>query len=218
MPVCDACDDEISADHAAGACGACGKPVESATCPWCDGLGMGPIKRVVRLAPFDGVVRDLVHHAKFRGRWELATWLGHRLGQTASAKALLGDPDVTIVPVPLHPHRRALRGYDQAQLIALAAGKACGVRVIEALTRVRSTAPQTALTSVAARRTNVRDAFKICPGICTTGQTVVLMDDVMTTGATLRAAARVMESASAARISALVVGVADPRRDGFESV
>jgi predicted amidophosphoribosyltransferase len=102
-----------------------------------------------------------------------------------------------LVPVPLHPARRAWRGFDQASLLAGTAGAAWGIPVLPALERRRDTPPQ-ARTDAGARRENVRGAFTLAPGASQYlhSRPVLLVDDVATTGSTLLEAAWALEAAA----------------------
>ena len=103
------------------------------------------------------------------------------------------------VPVPLHPSRRRRRGFNQAADLA----RHLDVRVVHALRRMRATATQADLPA-AQRHRNVRDAFAITPaGRTIAGETVLLVDDVSTTGATLDACARALKAAGVKEVRAL---------------
>jgi ComF family protein len=123
---------------------------------------------------------------------------------------------VTVVPVPLHRDRRRERGYNQAEALArglmVELGK--GKRGVEldsrCLQKILATPPQTGL-SPAERRENVRGAFAVSDAHSLKDQAVVLIDDVMTTGATLSACARVLKAAGARRVVALTLARATPQ-------
>lgn len=108
-----------------------------------------------------------------------------------------------LVPVPLHDSRLRRRGYDQAQELARSLARALQVPLLsEALVRTRATAPQSEL-DAGARQRNLRRAFEVRPGAVLPDH-VVLIDDVMTTGATLEAAAKRLRRAGVARVDAWV--------------
>lgn len=148
--------------------------------------------------------RQLVLDLKFR-RW---TWLREDLVDllegAARAKLDVSAVDV-VVPVPLHRWRRFTRRFNQAALLAegLAAriGRLC---LPDALRRVRDTGHQSRL-GAKARRDNVKGAFEACRPECLRGRTVLLIDDVSTTGSTLFECAAVLKKAGAARVWCLTV-------------
>ena len=221
-PLCERC--LLDLDHTSidRACEHCGKPVgdgettaAAVACPWCDGRGVGRIKQVARLGLMGGPLRQLIHLIKYRGRWELADWLGHRLADHPAAVRILAEADV-LVPVPLHALRQTYRGYNQAALIARQLSRRRRIPIVHPAVRAKSTVAQTALTSVAARQANLRDAFVLLEPALIEGKRVVLVDDVMTTGATLRSFAWSLSAARPAHLSAIVVALADPRGKRFE--
>ncbi len=202
--LCDACLGELIDASTQPSCQACGRPASGSACPWCGGRGDGPIKRVVRLGVYEPPLSSLIVSAKFSGRWELCRPLGHALADVA------GDlpPDAVVVPVPLHAHRLASRGFDQAYLIAEALAGQRRVPLVRALKRQRHTRPQTALTGTTARQQNLRDAFALNDLGGVEGRAVVLVDDVMTSGSTLRSAARAVQAGKPRLIMAAVLAVA----------
>lgn len=111
-----------------------------------------------------------------------------------------------VVPVPLHPWRRYRRGYNQSELLARELGRLLDVPMMNALTRVRHTTPQVELRKKQ-RRDNVRGAFALHEDVarCENKGSVLLIDDVCTTGATLGECARVLKSAGFAPIYALTL-------------
>jgi len=111
-----------------------------------------------------------------------------------------------LLHVPVHPARRAARGYDQAELLARAAAPALGLPALGALRRKRATAPQYEL-GRDRRAANVAAAFAVDPlfRAAVAGRWLVLVDDVVTTGATLVACAEALLDAGAAAVSALTV-------------
>jgi ComF family protein len=148
----------------------------------------------------------VVHALKYEGRRSLARPLA-RLMRRRGADVLDGAD--YLVPVPLHPSRRRQRGFNQAEDLA----RHIGLPVLSALRRTRATRPQLDLPA-AQRHRNVRRAFALTQGgRHAAGRTVVLVDDVSTTGATLQACARVLKEAGAAEVRALTAArvVSGPR-------
>lgn len=182
-------------------CAGCGDP-GSDLCPRCGGailnlksvVGRAGARapQAVALGEYDGLLRSVVLALKFRG----ARMLGARLGRCLAQK--IAWPYESIVPVPLHALRQRSRGYNQAAEIAHGIAAYSGApRADGALVRVRATLPQTEL-DFASRRANVRDAF--APGreaYRVRGRRVLLVDDVITTGATGSACAAALLSAGA---------------------
>ncbi len=143
-----------------------------------------------------------MHALKFGGWGELAPVMARRL---VPAARRIGWPDSTlIVPVPTTPSRRRERGYNQAELLARALGGVIGFPVVDALRRSEGRATQIALPR-AERLTNVDGAFRVVAerASCLAGRSILLVDDVLTTGATASAAATELSRAGAAEISLL---------------
>lgn len=170
------------------------------------GLPDGPPEPLVQLewcAPFSGVVRRSLHVLKYGGEQRIAGPLGSALADRWRAAGAGGD---LLVPVPVHAVRRRERGYDQASLLARAAAAGLGLPWLEAVVRVRATAPQYRLDR-RHRAANMAGAFGLAPGadVTVAGRWVVLVDDVVTTGATMREAAEVLLAAGATAVSGLAV-------------
>ncbi|WP_175951457.1 phosphoribosyltransferase family protein [Burkholderia sp. BCC0405] len=148
-------------------------------------------------APLDGLARGLKFHRQLALGAEFAARLARLIDDTPGA----GGFDL-VVPVPLSHRRLVARGYNQAWVIARPLARRLGVRADAALlARVADTAPQSRLDRHA-RRDNVMAAFAVAGGVA--GRHVALVDDVMTSGATLAAAAHALKAAGAARVTNLV--------------
>lgn len=159
------------------------------------------------LAPFNRPVQRLIHMLKYQGRVSAGHVLGTALGRSL-AEDDLAAADCVLVPIPLHGSRQRERGYNQSALIARAAGAALGLPVWQrALLRTRATPTQTAL-GLPERAANVEGAFRVnqANGVC--GRTVLLIDDVITTGATANACTKALLGAGVKEV--LVAAAASP--------
>ena len=170
--------------------------------PCAGGAARAPAFDYARAAAgYGGAVREAVHALKFGGRRSLARPLGD-LVREQCAGALTERPDA-FVPVPLARARERERGFNQAALLAERLGSTLGVRVRPRwLVRLRATAAQSDL-SAAERRANVEGAFAAAPAVA--DRHVVVIDDVVTTGATIGDCARALRAAGARRVGVLAV-------------
>ncbi len=201
-------------------CARCGVPFASVaeadpglTCAVC--AAAPPAYRRARSAlRYDAQSKALILAFKHGDRPELARALAPHM-QRAGA-ALLREAD-TLVPVPLHRARLYQRRYNQAGMLALAVGKLAARPVaIDALVRLRRTAPL-GVTSAIGRAAELAGAFAVRPSraAAVAGRRVLLIDDVMTSGATAEACARVLRAAGAACVDVLAAArVPDPRTRG----
>jgi ComF family protein len=185
-------------------------------CPHCNGKGIDPIEQVVRLGVFHEPLKTLVHRMKYRHGWPIAEVLAERVMVHPPVKALLADSDC-LVPLPLHPRRQWERGYNQAEVIARRLSWRTRLPVRSPLVRVRNSPSQTTLHAQAKRWENVRDVFRLIDAAAVGGRRVVLVDDVMTSGSTLRAAALALAAAKPAGISVLTIAVADPKGRAYQA-
>jgi competence protein ComFC len=178
--------------------------------PWCPGCGVPlalnrcqcermpeALFATRSVGPFDGWLRNAIVQYKYHGEWAraepLALPLANAIGEMMPCDAL--------VPVPLHTARFRQRGFNQSQLLARHAARHLGIEVREAVVRSRHSTAQATL-SAAERRPNVDRAFAVCPTACVEGMSLILIDDVITTGSTLAACADVLLAAGAKSVSA----------------
>lgn len=163
-------------------------------------------------APFwyTGEVREGLLRFKFRGSRASARPLGALLAQCA-AEEFSGEFDL-VTWVPVSRKRRRQRGYDQAELLAKGMCRVWKVKPVRCLNKVQHNPAQSSLADAAARRANVLGVYDPFRPERFRGKRVLLIDDICTTGSTLRECARVLKTAGAAEVLALTV--AKPRREG----
>lgn len=218
-PLCLACGQAVAA-HAT-VCGSCWREIDFLERPWCAVTGIpfpfeageGAVSAAAVAFPpsyararavmrYDDLAARLIHRFKYSDRMEaapaFAAWLA-RIGADILPHAHI------VAPVPLHPRRLFSRRFNQSAELSRALARRSGLLYMpELLCRVRATRPQVGL-SGDQRRRNVKGAFRLSPGgeEAIKGRHVVLVDDVMTTGATAEACARVLVHAGAAEVSVL---------------
>jgi ComF family protein len=195
-PLCDICGDPLPAWRIIS--------IPLALCPRCR-RGPRLVSRARAVGEYDGALKAIIHALKYEGRRSLAGPLGGLMRQRG-ADLIVGA--ACAVPVPLHPLRRGTRGFNQASDLA----RGLGLPVRHPLRRVRSTPTQTELPA-AQRRRNMRGAFAPRRSAAAlAGATVVLVDDVCTTGATLEACARALKEAGVGEVRALTAARVVARR------
>ncbi len=200
-PFCETCDTALERLPPA-CCRTCAEPgtFASGRCTRCL-LNPPPFARA--WAPFahEGPVSRAIHRFKYEDHPELAEPLAELLAD--EARSFLSRAPALLVALPLHTRRFRERRYDQTQLLAGALAKATGRRApVGLLTRTRETRRQVGL-SEAERAGNVAEAFTASHSV--EGQALLLIDDVFTTGATMRAAAEALRAAGAAHLEVLTI-------------
>jgi ComF family protein len=228
-PLCPACREPLG-QHG-GLCAACWARLSFIAPPYCERLGIPfaydpgpgilsmeaiadpPAYRKARAAVrYDDVARTLVHSLKYGDRMDLAPTLG---GWMASAgRGLLAEADA-LVPVPLHWRRLWARRFNQSAALATAIARHSGVPLMhDTLTRVKATPQQVGL-SRSERERNVQGAFRV-PATAKArlaGRRLIVVDDVLTSGATVDACARTLLRAGAAQVDVLTFArVVQPAR------
>ncbi len=196
-----------------GFCPSCGERTWS-LCPRCSErpplISRVDELPVVALASHEGYLAESIRRLKYAEATHAAFPLGYLLGHSvlrAEATTHFGRA-ATLVPVPLHPTRLVERGYNQAALLARGIAAATGARLdVDCLRRVRATDAQAKLDE-RGRAENAERAFSVRPAA---PRAVVLVDDVCTTGATLRAAARALEAGGHRVLGALTVSLSSRR-------
>ncbi|BAT58986.1 DNA utilization protein GntX [Variibacter gotjawalensis] len=219
-PLCPVCRDPVA--DPAGLCPHCWSRLSFISRPYCERLGTpfaydsGPgllspeaiaeppaYNRARAAVGFDDVSRTLVHAFKYGDRMDLAPMLAGWM--TRAGAELLADADA-LVPVPLHWRRLWARRFNQSATLAKRIGAASDRPVLsDVLKRIRATQQQVGL-SQAERVRNIQGAFAVPEGRrhAVAGRNLVLVDDVLTSGATVQACARTLMRAGAARVDVLV--------------
>jgi len=205
--VCNGCATAVTTDPFP-ACPWCAQTVGPHTdttegCAECRGTALG-FEKAIRLGPYAGKLRDAVLRMKFLAGEGLADLLGRAFAEVRGDTLRTAGIDL-VAPVPLHWWRKWTRGYNQSEAVSreLAAGLGAAV-ASNLLRRVRWTTQQVQPTREA-RRENVKGAFRVRTGARVLGKTVLLVDDVMTTGSTLGEAARTLCAAGADRVVVAVL-------------
>jgi len=178
---------------------------ESGHCALCR-LGLRGFDAVYSYGSYEGSLRELIHLFKYNGVRPLAGTFGHLMAQALPRETTF---DV-IVPMPLHWFKKWQRGFNQSDILAREIGQKWNVPVRNLIHRKKATRPQAGLTN-AKRRANMQGAFKVTRGKPLAGMRVLLVDDVVTTGATASACARVLKRAGAAHVALLALARTDRR-------
>ncbi|HQN08052.1 MAG TPA: ComF family protein [Thermoanaerobaculia bacterium] len=198
--VCAACWAALPLLDPGTACATCALPGAAPLCRTCASVAP-PVERTIAVTLYTGVARRVVHALKFRGHDILASRCG-RLMATAARAARLCDEPSAVVPVPSTARRTRERGYDPGALLADEVARCLRTPYRPLLSRVRETPPQSRVPA-ARRRENVRGAFTAANRAH--GARLLVVDDVMTTGATAFEAARALRDAGAEAVSLLVL-------------
>lgn len=220
-PQCLACERPVT--EAGALCVACWGGLRLIERPYCERLGtpfpadFGPgllspaaiarppaFERARAVARFDGTARALVHRLKYGDAVHLARPLGAMM---ARAGHELVDPDAVLLPVPLHRGRLWRRRFNQSALLAREIARLSKAELrLDAVERVKATRPQVGL-SAAQRAENLAGAFEVVDRPALAGRRVVLIDDVVTTGATVDRLARLLRRAGAGSVDVLSFAV-----------
>jgi ComF family protein len=207
--VCNGCwDKAVALKISPPRCSSCGLPLQNFEdesdhlCGNCI-LQMPPYSGARSFGYYTADLSRIVQELKFHGRRNLAGLLAPLLTEAFFESWGREDFDL-IVPVPLHPSRKRERGYNQSELLARSLARQIAIPFQRALLRVRATLPQVGLTDTE-RRENVRRAFRCAHPQQISRKRILLIDDVMTTGATVASAAQTLLENGALRISVLTV-------------
>ena len=203
MWLCSKCRDEIL-------------PVKTQVCPSCGRIseygkycledakphGLGGI--IVSCYYGEGPIKELIHNFKYNNVTELGEILAKMMAKALKDNIAGIGKDIILTAVPLHFLRRAQRGYNQSEILTELVGKNLGLKKLQLLKKIRRTKPQVKK-SGKKRKENLKNCFKISKNIDIRGRTIILADDVTTTGTTLNECAKVLREAGAKRVWGLVV-------------
>lgn len=194
-------------------CPACDRTLQRFAPPWCDRCGLPDVfsscacdstphelSHVRSVGPYSGWIRGAIHALKYENEWGRGEHFGPLV---AAVAATTGSYDV-IVPVPLHASRLRRRGFNQSQLLAEHVSCNLGVPTEPLLIRTKATASQVDLDATQ-RYENTRNAFVLARPTALNDSSVLLVDDVITTGSTLAACATVLRDAGATTVDAVTI-------------
>lgn len=210
--ICQSCLQQMG--HGAGpSCPRCGRSLagqrqldgQLLPCPFCAGKSWA-FSEARSIGPYEGALRLAVHRLKFRGQQDYGRVLGDVLYR--SVESDWWEAADFIVPVPLHTERLRQRGYNQAEIVAGQLAMQANKPLRQILVRHQPTNPQTGL-SQQQRQRNVQGAFRIALGQerWVKGKRLLLVDDVLTTGSTLDACARILRQAGAAEVRVATLAI-----------
>jgi len=214
VPICEECLGSFPALGGA-ACETCGQPLAAwslgrgggeavgagLVCPECQGREYG-FDRARSYALYKGALVRAIVLLKFERVEPLGRWFAERLAEVARREGIAAD---VVVPVPLHRQRERERGYNQADLVARPLARKLGLPYRAVLLVRTKPRPDKHILSLEERWDSVRGAFAARPGSKVDNLRVLLVDDVMTTGATLDACARALRGAGAKSVIGLTV-------------
>jgi ComF family protein len=212
IPVCPACLSLPEPLHAEFFCRACRTPFvdsypldEHDLCTVCR-ESMVNFDAAYSFGSYEGSLRKLIHLFKYAKVESLALPLSRLLVRAIPS----GERFDLVIAMPMHWRKRWERGFNQAELLAKPLAKRCRLKVSTQLRRKRYTKAQAGLTE-AQRRNNLKDSFCVRRAQQLAGKRILLIDDVFTTGATLRSAAEALKAAGAAHVTALTLARVDQR-------
>jgi ComF family protein len=196
-------------------CPLCDRPTPTTLCIYCDRQlqserlsdpRQNTTPFILAWGNYSGTLKRAIAQCKYHNQPQLGYYLGELLGQTWLACSPLNSPTIAI-PIPLHPDKQRQRGFNQAELIAKGFSHCTGIALNQSLLRVKSTEAQFQLNPTD-RRQNLSNAFELKAGHKLQGQSIILIDDIYTTGATIIAASQPLQNASVNIVGIAVSAIA----------
>jgi len=210
---CDSCLATIKGYQCERPCSRCGRLAEKGARPKYGRAGFlcydcrkrdWPFTLARAGGPYEGVLKEAIHRFKYTGRRSLASHLAALMLEVCRLEPLYQAADL-IVPAPLSREKLRVRGFNQAELLAVEVGRALGVPVNgKCLVKDIDTPPQTGLSRVA-RESNLKGAFSVKKPDLIRDRVVLLIDDVFTTGSTMSETAATLKQAGAGEVLVLTV-------------
>ena len=210
---CQYCGRELLSLAALEYCPRCGATVGPGLRAGADGCSACPdvmprFERLVRVVPFAPPLRQAILSMKYHRRTHATAHLARLLAEAVSAHCDVASLDV-VLAVPMHWVRRLARGWNHSAVLADGVAARLGLPVGDELIRIRNTPPQVRL-PVSRRAANVRGAFAVTRPADLQGARVLLIDDVLTTGATANEASRTLLAAGAEHVTVAVLAKSEP--------
>jgi ComF family protein len=196
-------------------CPLCDRPTPSTLCLYCDRQLQSeqisdPLQNttpfILASGNYSGTLKRAIAQCKYHNHPQLGYYLGELLAKTWLANPPYNS-QVIAIPIPLHPDKQRQRGFNQAELIAKGFCQHTGIKLNQSLLRVKSTEAQFQLNPTD-RQQNLSDAFALKPGHKLQGRSIILIDDIYTTGATINAASQALQNASANIVGITVSAIA----------
>ncbi|MEQ9620023.1 MAG: ComF family protein [Deltaproteobacteria bacterium] len=219
--LCGPCSGEIKFINELSSCALCGGPFGFFSSEESDNFLFAPgagdeghlcgncirgkfsFKRARSVAVYEGRLRDMIHEFKYEGRLSLEGVLSRLLFDNSPCDP--GEFDM-VVPVPLHVNKLRQREYNQSAVMAMNLASRAGIRLnLLSLRKTRDTRPQFELKNEEERRRNVRGAFKVKSGETLRGASILLVDDVFTTGSTSEECTRELLKSGASEVSVITL-------------
>ena len=158
---------------------------------------------------YEGSVRTSILRYKFRGSRSYCQSYGRLLAMKLLQEGISFD---ILTWVPISSRRKWRRGYDQVELVARAAAKELSIAVTPTLRKIRHNSPQSTMKDAAARRANVLGVYRVISPETVSGKRILILDDILTTGATLSECARTLLTAGAKEVNCATIAVASHQR------
>ncbi len=196
-------------------CPLCDRPTPTILCVYCDRQLQSeqlsdPLQNITPFilawGNYSGTLKRAIAQCKYHNQPRLAYHLGELLGKTWLAN-LPDNSQVLAIPIPLHPDKQRQRGFNQAELIAKGFCQQTGIKLNQSLLRVKSTEAQFQLNPTD-RQQNLNNAFALKPGHKLQGRSIILIDDIYTTGATISAASQPLQNTSTSIVGIAVSAIA----------